>query len=1075
MSYTLFRSISVFLIVFLSLTNLGFGYDATNSELATEILSETNFSGGLIVHLGCGDGHLTAELRQNDRFLVHGLDTEEANVQRARTNVTSQGKYGPVAIDRFDGTHLPYVDNLVNLLVVSNRYNVRDDEIRRVLAPLGVARIKTRDGWQKITKPWPADIDQWTHFLHGPNNNAVASDRVVGPPSHLKWLADPIHLRSHEHLNSVTSLVSTGGRIFYIIDEGPTSSVAAQPQWRLVARDAFNGLLLWKQEIGPWEGHFRVFRSGPTDVARRLVAVDGLVFVTLGYEKKVAAFDAVTGKQVHIYDETDGAVEIICNDGKLFVVFGDIDLTPPADPAKIFYPPPAPRKKGIVALDAISGRVLWKHRNASSAEIMPCTLAADTGKVFYQNTTHVVCLDANTGETLWQADRPVYTNRLSWSTSTLVVKNGVVLSADGPTVGSGTGARRGESSVEWVMSDRDIRKHPIGDLVALSAEDGSLLWTGRSLQGFCNPGDLFVIDNKVFCGADVGSGQALLNMAVDLKSGKVVHNRPKNGMPVGGHTKCYRNKATERFLVMGDLGVEFVNVDDWSWNGNPWVRGTCQYGIMPCNGLLYAPPDSCACRPEMRLHGFAAMAPKSESPRPEPADPLRRGPAYDEFQTRTSRISSPNDWPTYRHDIARSGRTDAIVPADLQPLWETEIGNTLSSVTIADGKLLVADVDTHRVLALNATTGEIVWTFIAGGKVDSPPTAYNGMAVFGCHDGLVYCVKLDDGKLIWRFRAAPEDRRIIAMENVESAWPVHGSVLIRDDKVWFAAGRSPFLDRGIHLYSLNAQSGKVVAKQTIFSRGTQQFNTSKPQAPTGTTTPGMPDILTADDDLVFMRWKAFDREANIVKVQPHLFSATGFLDDTWWHRTYWQWGTWMSGGFGGWPRAAQQVPAGRIMVIDEKLLYSFARAKYDAGNGGNVSAGHIGVVKQDYQDSGLVAPDKNPMSLYAAIKPDPARPGNWRKTDPIRWQASLPILVRAMIKADRTLFVAGPDAGQNNSGLANLRTSQPGALWSISADDGSVISKYPLPAAPIFDGMAAADGKLYLSTMDGKVRCLGKK
>ena len=40
------------------------------------------------------------------------------------------------------------------------------------------------------------------------------------------------------------------------------------------------------------------------------------------------------------------------DDGSLFVLVGDIDMTPPADPGKRFYPPAAPRKKGIVVLDA---------------------------------------------------------------------------------------------------------------------------------------------------------------------------------------------------------------------------------------------------------------------------------------------------------------------------------------------------------------------------------------------------------------------------------------------------------------------------------------------------------------------------------------------------------------------------------------------------------------------------------------------------------------------------------------------------------------------------------------------------
>ena len=60
------------------------------------------------------------------------------------------------------------------------------------------------------------------------------------------------------------------------------------------------------------------------------------------------------------------------------------------------------------------------------------------------------------------------------------------------------------------------------------------------------------------------------------------------------HHRCYRNKATCRYLVLGRSGVEFVDLKTGEGEPHHWVRGTCQYGVMPCNGLLYVPPDSCA-------------------------------------------------------------------------------------------------------------------------------------------------------------------------------------------------------------------------------------------------------------------------------------------------------------------------------------------------------------------------------------------------------------------------------------------------------------------------------------------------
>ena len=71
---------------------------------------------------------------------------------------------------------------------------------------------------------------------------------------------------------------------------------------------------------------------------------------------------------------------------------------------------------------------------------------------------------------------------------------------------------------------------------------------------------------------------------------------------------------------------------------------------------------------------------------------------------------------------------------------------------------------------------------------------------------------------MWRFTAAPYERRITAFGQVESAWPVHGSVVVQDDVtsdpprpvVYFTAGRSTYLDGGIYVYGLDPQSGALV-------------------------------------------------------------------------------------------------------------------------------------------------------------------------------------------------------------------------------------------------------------------------
>ena len=141
-----------------------------------------------------------------------------------------------------DGNELPYVDNLVNLLVTEDLGDVPMDEVLRVLVPNGVAMIKDGNGqWNKTVKPRPTNIDEWSHYLHDATGNSVAHDDVVAPPRHLQWVGSPRWSRHHDRMASMSALVSTGGRMFYIMDEGSRISIQLPPKWKLIARDAFNG------------------------------------------------------------------------------------------------------------------------------------------------------------------------------------------------------------------------------------------------------------------------------------------------------------------------------------------------------------------------------------------------------------------------------------------------------------------------------------------------------------------------------------------------------------------------------------------------------------------------------------------------------------------------------------------------------------------------------------------------------------------------------------------------------------------------------------------------------------------
>ncbi|MHC4914683.1 MAG: class I SAM-dependent methyltransferase [Planctomycetota bacterium] len=82
----------------------------TSEAEAKAAIKASGVKGGLLVHLGCGDGKLTAALRQGESWLVHGLDRDAANVEKARAQIRKLGVYGKVSVDQLRGNALPYAD-----------------------------------------------------------------------------------------------------------------------------------------------------------------------------------------------------------------------------------------------------------------------------------------------------------------------------------------------------------------------------------------------------------------------------------------------------------------------------------------------------------------------------------------------------------------------------------------------------------------------------------------------------------------------------------------------------------------------------------------------------------------------------------------------------------------------------------------------------------------------------------------------------------------------------------------------------------------------------------------------------
>jgi len=899
---------------------------AAAAQEAAAILKTSGVQGGIVVQIGVGDGALTAALQASDSFQVQGLDPDFQTVTKARETIRAAGKYGPVAVSRLGSPLLPYIDNLVNLVVAEDLGAVSRSEALRVLVPNGVLLLKKNGSWERTVKPKPGSLDDWTHYYYNAKGNAVSKDTEVGPPERLQWVGNPRWSRHHDRMSSVSAQVSSNGRLYYIMDEGSRISILLPSKWVLIARDGFNGTVLWKKPIQHWSDHLWPLKTGPTQLTRRLVGDGDRIFVASELEGAVSCIDGPTGKLLREYPETKGVEEILHVDGVLYL------LVNPGKWALTDYAPKQQNDQGrvaneyewdrqprqLMAVEADSGKVLWKQE----AICAPITLGTDGKSVVFYDGSQVQCLDAATGRKQWASDNQKARKLIEYNFGPRVlIHQNVVLYAGGDGVERALDLATGKQL--WEGSHEKSGYRSPEDLIVA----GGLVWNAGTTQGK---------QTGEFTGRNPVTGEIVKQFAPDVPEGTYWF-----------HHRCYIAKATEKFIIPSRTGIEYVDIDKQHWDLNHWVRGACLYGVLPANGLTYAGPHNCACYPEAKLDGMNALASGSGSPHPAPApdeERLEHGPAWGSPLLETA--ADPKDWPTYRHDPARSGFSDQPLPEGLGPVWEHALPGRLSALSIAGGMVFVSQVDAHTLHALDHATGKPLWHFTAGARIDSPPTFWKGRVYCGGKDGWIYCLRASDGALVWRFLAAPNERRHAAWEQVESVWPVHGSVLVEKGTVNAVAGRSVFLDGGMRFVRLDAVTGKKLAEQVYNDKDPETGGDFQDRHKTLQMPVGLNDILSSDGSVLYLRSQKIKEDGTRFDIGPvsgnaveqggaqkgegrHLFAPMGFLDDSWFHRSYWVYGKNFSGGHSGYFQAGKYTPEGRILVHDKDNVYGYAReARY---------------------------------------------------------------------------------------------------------------------------------------------------
>ncbi len=997
--------------------------------------------GGLVVQIGAAESMTAASLSRTGRYILHLLDTESAVVKKARASLKAKGVYGLAFAERLmDPTQLPYTEHLVNAVLLRSEQAVPLAEIFRVLVPRGVLIVspdigveagdletvgfsnvvRKDDGTHVASKPWPKNMDTWSHPRHAADGNAVSLDTAVGPPERVRWVAAA--------MSEVEGLITDGGRNFY---------------GGVLARDSFNGLRLWHRDLVKGRLNAPNFELRRLSYNRaRPVASDKYLFALM--KRKIVAFDAATGEVAREYPGTGDSVEIIHHDDVVIAA----------------YP------KHIRAFSTKTAEELWSREGGDVRNLAAegKTVSYVSGRLKRGEPVEAFAVDLQTGRVKWQrTDLPwldkvfrtvMHDGQLVYEVSSLSdhdADNGIHI------VSSESGG------LSWEMDFPPGMNHRRQARAMFSGQNLWLLHGGR--------------ENTTAKGGPTRLPVQV--SAINPETGEVLKTH------AAGLAHCFPPVATPKYVFAGVL--DMTDMETGEILANRITKANCsrEGGWVPANGLIYTTPKHCTCWPMLR--GFVAMAPAS----PDPQNPVKKPIAEIQFPLlrgaaspdRAAAVSG--DWPTYRGDRWRSGSCDGSGPVALDTKWKSKLADSgalqkgpipfdwrenpfvkgpVSAPVISGGRVFVARSDAHEVVALGVAQGDVQWRFTAGGRVDTPPTIHRGLAIFGCHDGWVYAVRADSGELVWRFRAAPVDERIVAYGQVESAWPVPGAVLVRNDTAYFVAGRQQLADGGVLVFAVDPMTGDKKWVHRLDSIPQKADPTGKNPFKGFYENSGLEfdpvDILHAEGDGIAMSRWIFANDGKLTSIDK--WNAFAKLDtgggEVWVPRGSWTYGARHQDRFKGEaPRRPLVVFTGGEVYGELNGSTDIFRRDFDAESVEKFDGKWI----TGWNASRDAKAGKKPYRTYrvaqgASWTVDAFTPAT-EKTKPVTPGTQLYNDIHAMaLSADGRLYAIHKD----------------GRLKVLDTEDGAVIAERKVPP-PMWDGLAIAHGELFLSTLSGEVMCLG--
>jgi len=191
-----------------------------------------------------------------------------------------------------------------------------------------------------------------------------------------------------------------------------------------------------------------------------------------------------------------------------------------------------------------------------------------------------------------------------------------------------------------------------------------------------------------------------------------------------------------------------------------------------------------------------------------------------------------DDWPTYMHDNQRTGVTAEVLQPPLEPTWVFRspfppaegwalpvngygARKNKPNVSYDDAFRVIAVGDTcyfsssaeNRIYAIEAATGRVKWTLFADAAPRLAPAYWRGKLYVGADDGVFRCLDARDGALEWQLRAVPHDDLMLGQGRFSSAWPIRAGGIVEDGIVYFTAGLFPY--QHLFFYAVDAEDGTI--------------------------------------------------------------------------------------------------------------------------------------------------------------------------------------------------------------------------------------------------------------------------